>query len=168
MRYIVQNNKNYINFESFINVPFITHSSKLFRHENAFQWKFLKILHCLNNAYIDNETYSSPSWCVWHPWKHIPRGAKNSTSLVHWRNNRVYKAYKKQYSINPFGSTAIEGGTRPVDRMMEEKNKRSEEVITLTELHITVARSGELSFKNLSNNPTTSTPNTHQQAMHHV
>ena len=41
----------------------------------------------------------------------------------------LYKAYKKQYSSNPFGNTTIEAGTRLFDRMMEEKNKRWEEVI---------------------------------------
>ena len=45
----------------------------------------------------------------------------------------LYKAYK-QYSSNPFGNTTIGGGTRLFDRLMEEKNKRLEEVITSTDL----------------------------------
>ena len=46
----------------------------------------------------------------------------------------LYKAYKKQYSSNPFGNTTIDAGTKLVDRMMEEKNTRWEEVIISTDL----------------------------------
>ena len=46
----------------------------------------------------------------------------------------LYEADKKQYSRNPFGNTTIEAGTRLVDRMTGEKNKRWEEVITSTDL----------------------------------
>ena len=57
-------------------------------------------------------------------------------TVIPWsiRGITVSKAYKKQYSNNPFGNTTIEAGTRLVDRMMKEKNKRLEDVITSTDL----------------------------------
>ena len=55
------------------------------------------------------------------------------TYRKHRRNNRG-SIKKTRNSSNPFGNTTIETGSRIVDRMMEEKNKRWEEVITSTDL----------------------------------
>ena len=74
---------------------------------------------------------------------------------LYLENKLLSLSYKKQNSSNPFGDTSIEAGTRLVDRMMKERWE--EVIITSTEL-ILNSRNVCKTMKNLSNDPTTSTP----------
>ena len=67
--------------------------------------------------------------------KHIPRGCR-SNYIPHCltdESKSLYEAYKKPYSIDPFGETTIDTGNTLIDKMKDEKNSW-EEVITLTDL----------------------------------
>ena len=90
--------------------------------------------------------------------KHITRGCREQYIPGLWEESQsLYEAYKNQYSSNPFGNTTIEAGTRLIDRMTEEKKKRWEEFITLTDLTHN-SHTAWKTIKNISNAPTTSTP----------
>ena len=76
--------------------------------------------------------------------KHIPRGCRsNYISGLTDESNSLYEAYKKQYTIDPFGETTIDTGNTLIDKMKDEKKKSWEEVITSTDL--THNRTGRLS-----------------------
>ena len=65
--------------------------------------------------------------------KHISRGCRSKyIPELTDESNSIYEAYKKQYSINPFGETTIDIGNPLIDKMKDEKKKSWEEVITLT------------------------------------
>ena len=67
--------------------------------------------------------------------KHIPRGCRsNYIPGLTDESKSLYEAYKKQYSMDPFGETTIDTGTTLIDKMNEEKYKSLEEVITSTDL----------------------------------
>ena len=51
--------------------------------------------------------------------KHIPRGCRsNYISGLTDESKSLYEAYKKQYSIDPFGETTIDTG-KNIDRQYE-------------------------------------------------
>ena len=68
----------------------------------------------------------------------------------------LYEAYKKQYSIDPFGDTIIDTGNTLIDEMKDEK-KSWEEVITSTDLTHNSSRAWQ-TIRKLSNDPTTPKP----------
>ena len=50
--------------------------------------------------------------------KHIPRGCRSNYILgLTDESNSLYEAYKKQYSIDPFGETTIDTGDTFIDKM---------------------------------------------------
>ena len=62
--------------------------------------------------------------------KHIPRGCRsNYIPDLTDESKSLYEAYKKQYSIDPFGETTIDTVNTLIDKMKDEK-KSWEEVIT--------------------------------------
>ena len=63
--------------------------------------------------------------------KHIPRrcGSNYIFGLTD-ESKSLYEAYRKQYSIDPFGETAIDTGNTLIDKIKDEKKKSWEEVIT--------------------------------------
>ena len=63
--------------------------------------------------------------------KHIPRGCRsNYIPGLTDESKCLYEAYKKQCSIDPFGETTIYNGNTLIDKMIDEKKKSWEEVIT--------------------------------------
>ena len=68
--------------------------------------------------------------------KHIPRRCRlNYIPGLTDESKSLYEAYKKQYSIDPFDKTTIDTGNTLIDKMKDEKKKKSrEEVITSTDL----------------------------------
>ena len=64
--------------------------------------------------------------------KHIPRS--NCIPGLTDESKSLYVAYKKQYSIDPFGETTIDTGNTLIDKIKDEKKKSWEEVITSTDL----------------------------------
>ena len=54
--------------------------------------------------------------------KHIPRGCRsNYIPGLTDESKSLYEAYKKQYSIDPFGETTIDTGNALIDKMEDEK-----------------------------------------------
>ena len=67
--------------------------------------------------------------------KHIPRGCRsNYIAGLTGESKSPDEAYKKQYSIDPYGETTIDTGSTLIDKMKDEKKKSWEEVITSTDL----------------------------------
>ena len=67
--------------------------------------------------------------------RHTPRGCRtNDIPGLTEESQRLYEAYKKQYSSNPFAEGALETGNKLIDTMKEEKKKKWEEVITSIDL----------------------------------
>ena len=66
----------------------------------------------------------------------------------------LYEAYKKQYSIDPYGEITIDTGNTLIDKMKDEKKKSWEEVITSTDLTHNSRRAWP-TIRKLSNDPTT-------------
>ena len=62
--------------------------------------------------------------------KHIQRGCRSNyiTGLTD-ESISLYEAYKKQYSIDPFGKTTIDTGNTLIDKMRYEQKKSWEEVL---------------------------------------
>ena len=90
--------------------------------------------------------------------KHIPRGCRsNNIPGLTDESKSLYKAYKKQYSIDPVGETTIDTGNTLIDKMKDAKKKRWEEVITSTDLTHN-SRKAWQTIKKLSNDPTTPIP----------
>ena len=89
--------------------------------------------------------------------KHIPRGCRsnNSPGLTD-KSKSLYGAYKKQYSIDPFGETTIDTGNTLIDKM-KDKKKSWEEVITSTDLTHNSRREWQ-TIRMLYNDPTTLNP----------
>ena len=56
--------------------------------------------------------------------KHIPRGCRSNymPSLTD-ESKSLYEAYKKQYSINPFGKTTIDTGNTLIDKMKMRRRR---------------------------------------------
>ena len=101
------------------------------------------------------------------PRKHILRGCRsNYIPGLTEESKSLYEAYKKQYSIDPFGETTIATGNTLIDNMKDEK-KSWEEVITSTDLTHNSRREWQ-TIRKLSNDPTTPNPpclvNTNQVA----
>ena len=69
----------------------------------------------------------------------------------------LYEAYKKQYSIDPFGETTIDTGNTLIDKMKDEKKESWEEVITSTDLTHN-SRMTWQTIRKLSNDPTIPNP----------
>ena len=91
--------------------------------------------------------------------KHIPRGCRsNYIPGLTGESKSPYKAYKKQYSIDPFGVTTIDTGNTLIDKIQDEKKKSwEEEVITSTDLTQNSRRSWH-TIRKLSNDHTTPNP----------
>ena len=89
--------------------------------------------------------------------KYIPRGCRsnNSPGLTD-ESKRIYEAYKKQHSTDPFSETTIDTGNTLIDKMKDEK-KCWEEVITSTDLTHNSCRAWQ-TIITLSNGPTTLNP----------
>ena len=89
---------------------------------------------------------------------HIPSGCRsNCIPGLTYESNNLYEAYKKQYSIDPFGETTIDTGNSLIDKMKDEKKKSLEEVITSTDLTHNSRRACH-TIRNLSYDPTTRNP----------
>ena len=59
--------------------------------------------------------------------KHIPRGCRsNYIPGLTDESMSLYEAYKKQYSIAPFGETTIDTGNTLIDKMKDEKRGPTE------------------------------------------
>ena len=87
--------------------------------------------------------------------KHIPRGCRsNYISGLTNESKSHNEAYKKQYSIDPFGETTIATGNTLIDKMKDEKKKSWEEVITSTD-HTHNSRRAWQTIRKLSNDHTT-------------
>ena len=87
--------------------------------------------------------------------KHIPRGCRsNYIPRLTDEFKSLYEAYKKQYSIDPFGETIIDTGNTLIDKMKDEKKKSWEEVITSNDLTHNSRRAWQ-TIRKLSNDPTT-------------
>ena len=87
--------------------------------------------------------------------KPIPRGCRsNYIPGLTDEPKSLYEAYKKQYSIDPFGETTIDTGNTLIDKMNDEKKKSWEEVITSTDLTHNSRRTWQ-TIRKLSNDPTT-------------
>ena len=90
--------------------------------------------------------------------KHIPRGCmSNYIPGLTDESKSLYEAYKKQYSIDPFGETTIDTGNTLIDKMKDEKKKSWEEVITSTDLTHNSHRAW-LTIRKLSNDAITQNP----------
>ena len=90
--------------------------------------------------------------------RHIPRGCRtNYIPGLTEESQSLYKAYKKQYSSNPFAEGTLETGNKLIDTMKEEKKKRWEEVITSIDLTHN-SRMAWQTIKKLSNDPTSPNP----------
>ena len=90
--------------------------------------------------------------------KHIPRGCRsNYIPGLTDESKSLYEAYKKQYSIDPFGKMTIDTENTLIDKMKDEKKKSWEEVITSTDLKHN-SRRAEQTIRKLSNDPTTPNP----------
>ena len=100
--------------------------------------------------------------------KHIPRECKSNYSPgLTDKSKRIYEAYKKQYSIDPFSEMTIDTRNTLIDKMKDEKKKTWKEVITSTDLTHNSRRAWQ-TIRTLSNDPTTPNPpclvNTNQVA----
>ena len=90
--------------------------------------------------------------------RHIPRGCRtNYIPGLTEESQSLYKAYKKQYSSNPFAEGTLEAGNKLIDTMKEEKKKRWEEVITSIDLTHNSCKAWQ-TIKKLSNDPTSPNP----------
>ena len=66
---------------------------------------------------------------------HIARGRRsNYIPGLTEESMSLYKAYKRQYSSNPFGEGTLETGAKLIDTMKEQRRNKWEEVITSTDL----------------------------------
>ena len=90
--------------------------------------------------------------------KHIPRGCRSKfiPGLTD-ESKSLYEAYKKHYSIDPFGETTIDTGNTLIDKMKDEKKKSWEGVITSTDLTHNSRRAWQ-TIRKLSNDLTTPNP----------
>ena len=103
--------------------------------------------------------------------RHIPRGCRtNYIPVLTEESQSLYKAYKKQYSRNPFAEGTLETGNKLIDKMEEEKKKRWEEVITPIDLTHN-SRKAWHTIKKLINDPTSPNPSCRvnsNQVAHHL
>ena len=84
--------------------------------------------------------------------KHVPRGCGSNYILgLTDEPKSLYEAYKKQYSIDPFGETIIDTGNPLIDKMKYEKKK------SWIDLAHNSRRAWQTNRK-LSNDPTTPIP----------
>ena len=102
--------------------------------------------------------------------RHIPMGCRtNYIPGLTDESQSLNKAYKKQYSSNPFAEGTLETGNKLIDTMKEEKKKRWKEVITLID-RTHNSRKAWQTIKKLSNDPTSPNPpclvNSNQVAHH--
>ena len=90
--------------------------------------------------------------------KRIPRGCRSNyiPSLTD-ESKSIYEAYKKQYSIDPFGETTIDTGNTLIYKLKDEKKKSWEEVITSTDITHN-SRRAWYTIRKLSNDTTTPNP----------
>ena len=87
--------------------------------------------------------------------KSIPRGCRsNYIPGLTDESESIYEAYKKPYSIDPFGETISDTGNTLIDKMKDEKKKSWYEVITLTDLTHNSRRAWQ-TIRKQSNDPTT-------------
>ena len=87
--------------------------------------------------------------------KHIPRGCRsNYIPGLTDESKSLYEAYKKQYSIEPFGETTIDTGNTLIYKMKDGKKKSWEDAITSTDLTHNSRRAWH-TIRRLSNDPTT-------------
>ena len=90
--------------------------------------------------------------------KHIPIGCMSNYILGFTDELKsIYKAYKKQYSNNPFGETTIGIGNTLIDKMKDQKKNSWDEVITSTDLTHNSCKAWQ-TIRKLSNDPTTLNP----------
>ena len=90
--------------------------------------------------------------------KHIPIGCRsNYIPGFTDESKSLYEAYKKQYSIEPFGETTIDTSNTLIDKMKDEKKKSWEEVIASTDLTHNSRRAWH-TIRKLFNDPTTPNP----------
>ena len=90
--------------------------------------------------------------------KHIPRGCRsNYLPGLTDESKSLYETNKKQYSIDPFGETAIDTGNTLIYKMKDDNKKSWEEVITSTDLTHNSRRAWQ-TIRKLSNDPTTPNP----------
>ena len=103
-----------------------------------------------NNRFIENVRVASR--------RHIPRGCR--TDYVQGltdESKNLYEAYKQQYSSNPFDNRTMESGNLLLDKMIEEKRKIWDEVITSTNMTHN-SRKAWKTISKLSNDPTSPNP----------
>ena len=94
---------------------------------------------------------------MWHRENTYQEGVCETTFLVADESKSIYEAYKKQYSIDPFGETTGDTGSTLIENMKDEKKKSWEEVITSTDLSHNSRRAWQ-TIRKLSNDPTIPNP----------
>ena len=90
--------------------------------------------------------------------RHIPRGCRsNYIPGLPEESKSLYKAFKREYSSNPFGEGTLETGIKLIDTMKEQKMNKWEVVITSTDLTHN-SRMAWQTIRKLSNDPTSTNP----------
>jgi hypothetical protein len=90
--------------------------------------------------------------------RHIPRGCRTEyVPGLTDDSKKIYEEYKKQYSNDPFDERTIETGNLLLDKLTEEKRRKWERVILMTDMTQNSRRAWKTISK-LANDPTSSTP----------